>query len=316
MDQPTTAFNFIPPDLEKAFKDGDHQAVDRISQAGAKDMDPVYANIQQHEDQGWVQIVNVSNNTPYWISIGGDPANPSGYMWTYTDPALTKTLSADSSDDPGYVHTVQVGTLSRNTKFLGISNQLIAGTAFAEALTQATLKAGQALITRGIVTEASWLAGGVFAAKFVGGALAGAALTLLLMFIAEFLYREYKCCINKYNWSDKSLVVAAYWGDNERIDNDQYFVRGALPSASTTITMPDGTKAPTTGSTVVSYSTYVSCNENKLLEGLGVAMSVASNSDDKGVLLGYYLGRFKDNKIALSGNTSQSLSDFYKNSDS
>jgi hypothetical protein len=262
-DQPTTAFNFIPPNLEKAFKDGDHQAVDRISQAGAKDMDPIYANIQQHEDQGWVQIVNVSNNTPYWISIGGDPANPSGYMWTYTDPALTKTLSADSSDDPGYVHTVQVGTLSRNTKFLGISNQLwdnkalagtvaaistivtavltryiarrIAGTAFAEALTQATLRAGQALITRGIVTEASWLAGGVFAAKFVGGALAGAALTLLLMFIAEFVYREYKCCINIYNWSDKSLTVAAYWGDNERIDDDQSFVRGALPSASSTL---------------------------------------------------------------------------------
>jgi hypothetical protein len=45
-------------------------------------------------------------------------------------------------------------------------------------------------------------------------------------------------------------------------------------------------------------------------------MSVVSSSDDKGVLLGYYLGRFKDNKIALSGNTSQSLSDFYKNPES
>lgn len=31
-----------------------------------------------------------------------------------------------------------------------------------------------------------------------------------------------------------------------------------------------------------------------------------------GVYLGYYLGRFKDNMLALSGNTNQSLSEFYR----
>ena len=335
----------MPPELLKAFKEGNYQAIDDFSNRSAKDVDPIYGNIQQNGDAAWIQIVNQSNNTPYWISIAGPPSAPTGYMWAYT-PSSPPKGPADVGDDPSYIHTVQVGTLSRNSKFLGISNQLwdnkalsvtasvistvvatvmtryiaarIAGTAFDTAMTTAVTKAGTLLIQRGIVTQAQWIAGATFAAKCVGGAVAGAVLTLLIMFIAEFVWREYKCCINIYNWSGKPLSVREWWGDNAKLDDDQNFVVAALPPQSSmrmpfsvslcvwpglttiaTIVLPDGTSAPVLGNSVVSYATYVFANGkrqkhhpffgsyasltwfsvNKFLEGLGVAMKVTQ--DDK-----------------------------------
>jgi len=183
-DQPTTSFNFIPQELVNAFREGNYNVIDDYSSLSAADMDPIYGNMQQNGDAAWVQIVNKSNNTPYWISIAGPPTAPTGYMWAYTPPSPSR--DADVGDDPSYIHTVQVGTLSRNSKFLGVSNQLwdnkalsvtasvistivsavltrfisgrIAGTAFGAAMTNAIAKAGTALAAKGIISEAGCLA--------------------------------------------------------------------------------------------------------------------------------------------------------------
>jgi hypothetical protein len=254
-DQPSDCINFVPPELVGAFKKGDYVTIERYSDISARDLDPIFANMQQHGDNAWIQIINKSNQTPYWISIAGPSGNPTGYMWAYTPPAPNKSTAV--GDDPSFIHTVQVGTLSKNSKFLGVSNQLwdnkalsvtaavistivttvmtryiagrIANTAFAAAMTSAINAAGAKLVTLGIVTQAGWLAGATTAAKVVGGGVGGAILTLLIMFIADFVWREYKCCINVYNWTNKDVSVSDWWGDNARIDNDQNFVKAGLP---------------------------------------------------------------------------------------
>jgi hypothetical protein len=254
-DQPSDCINFIPSELVNAFRKGDYVTIERYSDISAQDLDPIFGNIQQNGDNAWTQIINKSNQTPYWISIAGPSSKPTGYMWAYTRPNSPNPKVVE--DDPSFIHTVQVGTLSRNSKFLGVSSQLwdnktlsvtaavistivttvmtryignrIANTAFAAAMTSAINAAGARLVAAGIVTQAGWLSGSIMAAKVVGGAVGGAVLTFLVMFIADFVWREYKCCINVYNWTNKALSVSEWWGDNARIDDDQEFVKAGLP---------------------------------------------------------------------------------------
>lgn len=257
------ATTFVPPKLRDAFASGDYSKIEQINHDGATDMDPIYGNIREHEENSFVQIFNMSNNTPYWISFSGPANAPTGYMWTYTAPSnsgksMGNTENGDDiRDDPSFTPLVQIGTLSRNTKFLGISNSSwdnkalsvtasvistiatyvltkfiksrIAGTAFATAMEGAIAQAGEQLVARGLVTAAAWQAGVLSTASVVGGAIAGTVLVFLIMFIADFVMRDYKCCINVYNWTDKPYQVSAYFGSNEKIDDDQEFKIGALP---------------------------------------------------------------------------------------
>lgn len=244
----TSCFDFVPPELEKAYQQGDAASIEKFNQKAAKDFDPIYANIRDKEEEAWFKVMNESNNTPYWMSIAGNPNDPSAWMWTYTDP---KPVPTSSDSDDSFVRVVQVGTLSKNTKFLGVSMQLwnnkavslpieaisqvvtyimssfivnkLARMPFIQAVTQATLRAGARLIGRGIVTRVAWGLISLVANEIVVGAVAGALLAWLVMFIVDFLWREYRVEFNIFNYTQKAITAVEFWGDNGKVDGDQPF---------------------------------------------------------------------------------------------
>ena len=248
--------DFVPPDLKAAYASGDHITINQTRQRAARDLDPIFSNIQANGYSSWINITDPVTGIPYFLSIAGDPSQPTGYMWVFSIPK-----NSSSEDEASSTSVMQVGTLSRNSRSLGISSQTwdnkgvettagilssiavyaltnfikarIAQTAVGIAIRSAVAEAGTALIARGIVTEAVWLGFGAVAASTLIGAGITVVVTFLVFFIVDFAWRTYKISITVINWSGQDdYIVKDYYGDNEAIDDDQSFKSAALHKAS------------------------------------------------------------------------------------
>ena len=58
----------------------------------------------------------------------------------------------------------------------------------------------------------------------------GLIITLVLLYVADFVYRQYKICFNVYNWTNRFYSVQSWVGRNAQIDNDEDSKLGALES--------------------------------------------------------------------------------------
>lgn len=247
------AVSAVPPGLVKAYQAGDYATIQDYTNKASNDYNPIYSNIQNNADKAFFQVINLPDNTPYWMSISGPATQPTGYMWVYT-PALPPSNGDGSTAQP----VVQYGSYSANSNTLGISNSIwtssaadwtagiistivmttvsnfiknrILGMAVSDAAEEAAAAAGAELAAEGIVTAATWLSVGAFVAGLVVGMVAGAVVFFLIMFIVNFVWKAYKIAVNVYNWDlENSYVITDWYGDNAILDGDQMFSPVILP---------------------------------------------------------------------------------------
>lgn len=342
-----TAVDIIPQDLKLAYQKGDYAAIQRFRDQNGKDMKGIYHNLEKNGDNAWVQTTDPHTQRPLFICITGQPNQPDGWMWVYALEDITNSAVHAMSDsgNTGFINTIQIGTLSRNTKMLGVSmtmwdntilNTTIAGATSAvawfwghyvsdilkkiptpAALSNAFARVAARLPSVGVAANriGTWLAAYPKSIKVFRAGLIGLIITFLFQYLADFVYRTYRISINIYNWSSRNFVVDSFFGSNEKLSGDDDFLPGAIPAASVAagIPLPGGMSGVASG-TAVSYASYVYENVNKVLEGVGVGLQVSpAEGGTDGLRLKYNLRRFKKNQIGIDGSspTSPSLKDWY-----
>ncbi|KAI0398885.1 hypothetical protein F4802DRAFT_591628 [Xylaria palmicola] len=330
--------------LRKAYIDGDYITIQKYTDIASNDLNPIYEKIYKTPRSAFFKVVNPSNQTPYWLAIAGPLNKPHGYMWSYTPPVVVKDPNGNAilnrNGEPQVNRVAQFGTYSANSNTLGISNQVLAnsvaqlpaetiataaatvvsffiknritGMAAAAASEAAVAEAGGVLVAEGAVTTEIWVTIGATLAGAAIGLIVGAVAYFLVMFAVNFIYKAYKVAVNVYNWDPmNTYVIDAWCGDNAVIDDGHAFTPIALPPPTADIILPDGMKV-TNAETIYQFATVVFDNDQKLLEGLGVAMSVRSKNS--GFYIKYDCPRFSDNRIGITGGFGQLLPNYYKDS--
>ncbi|MCJ1387103.1 hypothetical protein MMC17_010232 [Xylographa soralifera] len=279
------SFGAVPPDLRQAYIDGNYSKIQEYNNKTSNDLNPIYGNIQNHAEKAFVQVINPSNNTPYWLSIAGPANKPYGYMWTYVAPTTTSSEAGSSSNNAGGTSAhnqwlssalslptqthwlwdnslAQLGvgaiaTIVMTTVSKYIKNR-ITGALVGDAADAAIADAGAELVAEAVVAPAVWITVTGFIGGLVVGAVVGAIVFFLIMYIINFVYKAYKVAFNIYNWDlDHDYIInSQYTGDNAVLDGDQAFEATSLPTPSNYITMPDGLKVPT-ADTIYQYASFI-----------------------------------------------------------
>jgi hypothetical protein len=245
----------VPPELHKAYLDGDYTTIQKFADISSNDFNPIYGNIQKNAEKAFFPVINPSDNTQYWLAIAGPADKPYGYMWTYC-PAIS---SDGSTEQP----VVQIGSYSANANTLWVSNSVwdnsiaqlaagaiatvvitttakyiqkrILGLLVDEAVEEAVAEAGAELIAEEVVTTAAWETIAAVVGGVAVGLVAGALVFFLIMFIVSFVYKAYKVAVNIHNWDpNNAYVVDSWYGDNAIIDGSQAFSPIILPPPSGT----------------------------------------------------------------------------------
>ncbi|CAM1504824.1 Fc.00g024150.m01.CDS01 [Cosmosporella sp. VM-42] len=327
------------PEMMHAYRTGDYNTIQRLTDQTSEDLNPIYGNIQNNAKGAFFQVTNPSDGVDYWMSIAGPADNPSGYMWIY----CPQSPPAANGKDQGHVATapvVQLGTYSTNTTQLGISNQIIdnstitetaatiatmvmstvtkfmqkrmGGAAVDVAAEEAVVEGGEALVAEEVVEAGIWVGiAGSFVPLLVG-LVAGAAAFYLILFVVDFIYKTYKVAINIYNWdTSNSWIIEQDYTDNGDIDGGQDFKKITIPAPSNSIKMPSGMTIPTKD-TIYQYASIIYQNDFKFFDGLGASLRIVSADGTTGFQLKYLCSRINDNTIGLKGGIDQSLGDYYK----
>ncbi|PYI11662.1 hypothetical protein BO78DRAFT_425583 [Aspergillus sclerotiicarbonarius CBS 121057] len=331
VDTSATSMASIPSALKEAYRAGNYQTIQEYNDKSTSDMNPIYENIHQNQDGAFFKIHNESDNRDYWMSISGDWLKPDGYMWCYCPDSASSGRAATTM-------VAQVGTFSTNAQTLGISNKIlesswsnvtsstmatvlasivgkylynrISGMVIDQAAASATAAAGEYLVEAGIISSAFWAGIAGTAAGLIVGAVVGAAAYYLVSYIADFVSRDYWVGVNIHNWeTDTTYTVTDYYFDNAQISGGGVFQEETLTNGGSEVVLPNG--MATTDQNIFSYVVLFMKNVNTIFEGLGVAFKVVSADGKSGFLLKYKCPRFGDNTLGLTGDISQSVTDYY-----
>ncbi|KAI0342007.1 hypothetical protein BDW22DRAFT_226324 [Trametopsis cervina] len=320
---PSVHVNFMNAELQQAYATGNYNVINAYNQKQAADLQPNMTSIQNSAEKAFIQATNESDGNTYYIL-------PSEYGWIWT-------YSYQDTTAPTQDCYVQIGTYSANSNYLGISTfvwdnkwakwtpgvasfafsflvgrfvqQRIGGALFDAAVENAMAAAAadtdEAFTGMSAVFWAN--AGGALA-----GLVAGAAAYVLLMFLINFVYKQYFLVANVWNWTNTQWTVANWYSDNADISQPGTWSVKTLPGSGS-YKEPDGTVVP---AKQVYYGTYAFVNHSKVLQGLGIALQIYSADDPtQGFEAKYCVHRLEDNTIGLQAGLGD-LGSFYNASGS
>ena len=297
------SFEAVSTELKQAYASGDYTTIQKYTDQASNDLLAIYGNIQTSEEAAFFQLTNSSDKTPYWLSIAGPASDPIGYMWFYTAPFASSAASSESAGGSAPITqpVIQIGTFSKNAQTLGISNTIldsnfaqltagaiatvfatvvskflarrIGGMLVAPAVEAAIAAGGIALVNGQVLAGILWRTIATLLASAIGFAVVGAVVFYLVMFIANVVFKNYKVCVNIYNWDlTQAYLISSDWAlDNAKIDGGTSAQEIQLPSASSrlfeevpslctddegTVTMPDGMVVPAPNS-IYQYASLV-----------------------------------------------------------
>ena len=240
---------YFPDNIKQAILNGDTAALLKAKKEHTTQLRANYDAIKKNSTDAFTTVTNPSNGQEYQIC-----ASDSGWLWFYT----TKVEHVDAKARA----TVCVGSFSKDTKFMGISthtmhNLPIEGAAtiasfvvmryiatfinrrLTGVVVHAALRAAEAAALEGLEAGGYMVrSAAIKVIRRLGGALGGAVIGLLVLFLFDVIFKVYGLEVNIYNWSQKEQwdVVECH-PDNmvihdEKNEEEQFKEAQLLPVSS------------------------------------------------------------------------------------
>ncbi|KAI1084717.1 hypothetical protein F5B20DRAFT_591754 [Whalleya microplaca] len=314
----------VSREVKKAHADGNYTAIEEARRKTSIDFNPILENFRQREENAWVKVKNPSDGVEYFVSFAGPASNPYAYFWQYTYQPAT-----GSNGDPKVQPVQQFGNLSVNGKYMGVSFGLWKNDKFQLSLAAITTlfgytiadvveKVGVKAIAENILSSKLWAVVRPLLRSLVYEMIGGSIVGLLIIFIAQFIYKEYKVSITIYNWDLQNdyVIEDSPAGYNEKLDGDKEWEALTIPRPTNSYKPPDGYPIPTID-TIYQYAGYVFINVQQVLAGVGAAIVVKSASDkSKGFALKYLCPFSGKNTLGLTSGVPASPMAYYNDSSS
>ncbi|ESK82696.1 pyk10-binding protein 1 [Moniliophthora roreri MCA 2997] len=299
---------------KQQWRNNDFGAINAKREAAKQDLAPLYEDIKNNGSNAWYEL-GISGERYYFVS------SIHAIIWAY----VKDEQSAKQADDGLKTSIISIGSYSANAGIVGLSGYvwnnlpinlgaaaiamaftvllqpLIAqgiawGIAFAAAqLAQAAAAAGLPALAALVPASVATLGG------LIIGAIIGVALFFAVMWLADFLFRQYLLTVEVFNFdSDHVWNSISWYSDNAQISNDEWKtvpIPKYAPAGNQVY--PPGFYPPTTVENVVTYLSIAFINVNTFLEGLGIAILLGRDDGAQGLALQYFLPRFGNNQIGL-----------------
>uniref|UniRef100_A0A0W0FLW7 Jacalin-type lectin domain-containing protein n=1 Tax=Moniliophthora roreri TaxID=221103 RepID=A0A0W0FLW7_MONRR len=299
---------------KEMWRNDNFGAINAKREAAKKDLAPLYEDIKNNGSNAWYQLT-LEGKTYYFVH------NIHAMIWAYVQDEQT----ARQADDEVKTSIISIGSYSANAGIVGLSGYvwnnlpinlgaaaisvvftvllqpLIAqgiawGIAFAATqLAQAAAIAGLPALAALVPASVATLGG------LIVGVIIGVAIFFAVMWLADFLFRQYLLTVEVFNFDpDHAWNSITWYSDNAQISNDEWKtvpIPKYAPAGSEVY--PPGFKPPTTVENVVTYLSIAFINVNTFLEGLGIAILMGRDDGAQGLALQYFLPRFGNNQIGL-----------------
>ncbi|KAH8101383.1 hypothetical protein BXZ70DRAFT_932793 [Cristinia sonorae] len=326
---------WVPKNIKDAYFAGDYATITAAQKQNDADLAPILHSLRDYDDGDenapppWVEIIDKSTETPYQI-IGSDNA----WFWVRTLQASSLITDGPDSSQP----TVEIGSYTKNSNFLGISVSIVTnafigvplgyvsflvaravGTVIKQRLTGVFLRNNliQAIennVAGGVARQRAMRLGYHIELKvwqrcvrgittFLSETIIGFAVFWLLEKLIDLIYRYYAISITIHNWDpNHAWKIVEWYSDQAQVGEGGEWKAYTLPSTGKIFELPDGTKTLITGGCLSKHVVYHFENTVKVLTGLGVGFKVLSESDpNKGFMFKYVCPRGPKNKLGIRG---------------
>ena len=245
--------NFYPPEYKEALQNGDYDTIARLDNMAAADQNPVIAKINAQGENAWTEVPDEKTGTSFYLAYAGPATKPDAFMWTFVVP--TSQANGNGTNDYSTTNVMQVGTMSGNAKFLGITlhtystakkvgewtfglslakkaitsfiQKRIAGIAVAQAISAAAEGAAIDVATGAAVVGETALLTSIASGLLIVGIVV--VVTYLVLYIYDFIRKEYKGSATVYNWSDsEDYELIGEYGYNEAVADGLAFKKAFL----------------------------------------------------------------------------------------
>ena len=251
-------WSHFPPEILKAYRDGDHVKINKCHEQAANDLKPMYENIKSHGKKAFVKVKNVAGEE-FQIALSGPPKKPTGCMFVWDSKSLKHAKSQDDVPNNDFY----IGTISYQSKILGVSKgtwddkivsigtsvisavaALIAGwmakRLVGMGIKQAAQIAAEELAATLIADGALEAGAAEFFATFAVGLLAGTAVGLLVFLLTivliGYLKKNYQVVVMIQNYDTESeYEISDCYTDNGYLDDHSSFKAQTLSSPTSEI---------------------------------------------------------------------------------
>ncbi|THU80846.1 hypothetical protein K435DRAFT_785283 [Dendrothele bispora CBS 962.96] len=351
--EPAVQGLWVPNKIKEAYFAGDYATINAAQKQNDADLAPILNALRDYKDEDenapspWVEIIDESTKTPYQI-IGSDNA----WFWVRTLKSESTESNSNETKAPGSDQpTVEIGSYTSNSNFLGISVQQLnnkfvgaavgvisfmvarsVGSVIKNRLTGVFIRrnlvnaierniangvARRQAMKMGYQIELSlWQKCVTGITSFLAETIISFVIFWLLEKLIDVIYRYYAISVTIRNWdSARSWKIVEWYSDQAKVGEEAEWKPYDLPAAGKKFKLPTGF-APTTGSSLSKHVVYNFENTVKVLAGLGVGFKVvAADDSSKGFMFKYLCPRGPDNTMGLRGNLGDgNLKNFYDGS--